>query len=53
LFLESPNLKEVLRKPFLDTKIRESQVKSLEFSDGKLEKSGLKWKLTAGFIEEK
>jgi glucosamine--fructose-6-phosphate aminotransferase (isomerizing) len=31
LFLESPNLKEVLRKPFLDTKIRESQVKSLEF----------------------
>lgn len=35
-------------KPFLDTKIRKSQEIFSFFTDGKLGKSGLKWKLDAG-----
>jgi hypothetical protein len=38
---------------FLDTKIAKSQVKSLESTDGKLGKSGLKAKLTVGFYRGK
>jgi hypothetical protein len=40
---------EALRSQDLDTKIVKSQAKSLELSNGKLGKSGLKAKLTTGF----
>jgi len=38
---------------FLDTKIRKSQAKSLESTDGKLGKSGLNWKFLCGFYRGK
>jgi len=37
----------------LDIKITESQTGSLEYTDGKFGKSALRWKLTAGLIDEK